>query len=106
MFFCFADPHFKNSNHRRRIIGTGFLAEYAYLLKKGGKIYSITDVEELHLWNVEHLEANKLFKRVSDEENQKDPCVALIRDETEESKKVTRNGGPKYVAVFEKIDEN
>ena len=25
-----------------------FLTEYAYTLKKGGRIYCITDVEELH----------------------------------------------------------
>ena len=44
IFVCFADPHFKAKNHRRRIINTGFLSEYAYLLKDGGRIYCITDV--------------------------------------------------------------
>jgi tRNA (guanine-N7-)-methyltransferase len=50
MFFCFADPHFKKSKHRRRIINTGFLTEYAFLIKQGGRIYAITDVEDLHNW--------------------------------------------------------
>jgi hypothetical protein len=27
IFFCFPDPHFKRSNHRRRIVNTGLLAE-------------------------------------------------------------------------------
>jgi tRNA (guanine-N7-)-methyltransferase len=29
MFFLFPDPHFKEKNHRRRIISTALLAEYA-----------------------------------------------------------------------------
>ena len=73
------------------------------MLRKGGKIYSITDVEDLHNWNVEHMEANSMFKRISEEEVAKDVCVELIKEETEEAKKVTRNGGKKYVAVYEKI---
>lgn len=52
MFFCFADPHFKKSNHRRRIINTALLTDYAYTLKTGGKIYVVTDVEDLHNWQV------------------------------------------------------
>jgi len=106
LFFCFADPHFKRSNYRRRIIGVGFLAEYAYLLKKGGRIYSITDVEELHEWNVKHLSEHKLFRRLSEEELANDICVELMKEETEEAKKVTRNGGKKFVAVFEKLIDN
>lgn len=103
MFFCFADPHFKKSNHRRRIIGTGFLTEYAYLLKQGGRIYSITDVLELHEWNDLHMSQNKQFRKLTNEELEQDICVKLIRDETEEGKKVARNGGSKYTAVYEKI---
>lgn len=33
IFICFPDPHFKAKNYRRRIISTGSLSEYAYLLK-------------------------------------------------------------------------
>lgn len=82
------------------------MAEYAYLLKKGGKIYSITDVEELHDWNVKHMSEHKLFKRLPEEDVTKDICVELMKEETEEAKKVTRNGGKKFVAVFEKICDN
>jgi tRNA (guanine-N7-)-methyltransferase len=48
IFICFPDPHFKAKNYRRRVINTGFLSEYAFLLKTGGKLYCITDVLELH----------------------------------------------------------
>ena len=50
MFFCFADPHFKKSNHRRRIVNTALLTDYCYMLKPGGKVYTVTDVEDLHNW--------------------------------------------------------
>ena len=45
IFFCFPDPHFKAKNHRRRIVSEPLLAEYAYVLKEGGLLYAITDVE-------------------------------------------------------------
>jgi tRNA G46 methylase TrmB len=38
MFFLFPDPHFKEKNHRRRIISTALLAEYAYVMAIGGNI--------------------------------------------------------------------
>lgn len=46
------DPHFKAANHRRRIIQTNLLAEYAYIMAPGAKLYTITDVEELGIWMV------------------------------------------------------
>ena len=46
------DPHFKAANHRRRIIQRTLLAEYAYLLRPGGLLYTITDVEDLGNWQV------------------------------------------------------
>jgi len=52
LFFCFPDPHFKVKNHRRRIVSETLLSEYAYILKPGGILYTITDVEELHQWHV------------------------------------------------------
>ncbi|KAJ6861989.1 S-adenosylmethionine-dependent methyltransferase [Populus alba x Populus x berolinensis] len=50
MFFLFPDPHFKEKNHRRRVISPHLLDEYAYVLEVGGIIYTITDVEELGEW--------------------------------------------------------
>ena len=48
------DPHFKAANHRRRIINTTLVTEYAYLLAPGGWLYTITDVEDLGNWMVSH----------------------------------------------------
>lgn len=44
------DPHFKVTNHRRRIIQASLLAEYAYCLAPGGLLYTATDVPELAEW--------------------------------------------------------
>ena len=44
----FADPHFKQRNHRRRIVNSTLLSEYAFYLAEGGLLYTITDVEDLH----------------------------------------------------------
>jgi len=106
MFFCFPDPHFKRSNHRRRIINAGLLAEYAYVLRVGGIAYSITDVEELHLWMKSHFEEHPLFESLTDEEIAADPAVAVMKIETEEGKKVAREGKfgfVKYVTAFRRI---
>lgn len=46
------DPHFKTANHRRRIINTTLITEYAYLMAPGGMLYTITDVKELGEWMV------------------------------------------------------
>jgi tRNA (guanine-N7-)-methyltransferase len=44
MFICFPDPHFKAKNHRRRIVTLELLSEYAYFIKPGGKLYTITGI--------------------------------------------------------------
>jgi tRNA (guanine-N7-)-methyltransferase len=104
IFFCFPDPHFKRKNHPRRIVSTRLLSEYAYFLKPGvGMLYTITDVKELHEWHVSKCNAHPLFERVTDEENDNDPCVRAMITETEEGKKVERNGGNKYFAVYRRI---
>ncbi|ETI56296.1 tRNA (guanine-N(7)-)-methyltransferase, variant 1 [Phytophthora nicotianae CJ01A1] len=100
MFFCFPDPQFKARLHRRRIVHTPLLAEYAYLLAPGGILYTITDVEELHQWHVEKCSSHPCFTRIPDSELESDPCVKAMTEETEEGKKVARGGGKKYVAVF------
>jgi len=104
MFFCFADPHFKKSNHRRRIINTALLSDYAYILKAGGKIYVVTDVKDLHDWQVAKLLDHPMFELLSDKENEGDPCIAYMREGTDESRKVKRNGGSIWHAVFRKRD--
>ncbi|EED24281.1 methyltransferase-like protein 1 [Talaromyces stipitatus ATCC 10500] len=145
IFICFPDPHFKTRKHRQRIISSSLNAEYAFVLKPGGLLYTITDVEEYHYWVLRHFgvynhdhhdketttnttemenakvteedeeededensgvaRVRELFERVSDEELAKDECVRVMREETEEGKKVARNNGPKFVAVFRRLPD-
>lgn len=124
IFICFPDPHFKARKHKARIISESLNAEYAYVLRPGGLLYTITDVEEYHRWILRHFQdqpevgeeeeqdgekkdgdasssgVKELWERVPDQELEQDPCVRVMKFETEESKKVTRNKGNKYVAVF------
>jgi tRNA (guanine-N7-)-methyltransferase len=101
IFFCFPDPHFKAKNHRRRIVNDTLLSEYAYLLEENGRLYCITDVEELHKWHVERCTSHVAFERIPDEEVYGiDPAVKAMIETTEEGKKVERMHGKKYYAVF------
>ncbi|CAD6889878.1 unnamed protein product [Tilletia caries] len=102
LFFLFPDPHFKMRKHKARIISPTLLAEYAYIIRPGGIVYTITDVHDLHLWMVKHLTAFPLFERLADDgpELRDDPCVGLVTYSTEEGKKVQRNKGSKYFAAF------
>lgn len=85
MFFCFADPHFKVKNHRKRIVNTSLLTDYAYMMRTGGKVYIVTDVEDLHNWQVSKLEEHPMFERVEGEEDTEDPCVKAMREGTDEA---------------------
>lgn len=83
------------------------------------------DVKELHDWHVEKLSAHPCFvqvaggsrntgggKTASDtivtlaEDGESDPCIAATLQDTEESKKVSRNNGKKYYAVFRRLEES
>lgn len=103
MFFLFPDPHFKEKNHRRRVISPHLLDEYAFVLRGGGVIYTITDVEELGEWMKTCLEDHPLFKPLSSEELEADPVVELLSTATEEGQKVARNGGRTFRAVFRRV---
>lgn len=103
MFFLFPDPHFKDKNHRRRIITTALLAEYAYVMAVGGILYTITDVEELGVWMDSHLAAHPLFQKVSQKDLDSDPVVKLLATSSEEGLKVERNGGSTYSAIYRRI---
>jgi tRNA (guanine-N7-)-methyltransferase len=100
IFICFPDPHFKAKKHKQRIVSATLNSEYAYVLRPGGVVYTITDVPDLHEWMVRHFEAHPSFERVGEEEQEADPCVGVMRTATEEGKKVERNGGKKLVALF------
>jgi tRNA (guanine-N7-)-methyltransferase len=111
LFFCFPDPNFKRKNHGRRIVSERLLSEYAYLLKpKIGRLYCITDVKELAEWHETKCDQHPLFRRLSEEECNEDPCVEAMKNETEEGKKVSRSGGDnkkgeKYYCVYERIPD-
>ncbi|KAG0000355.1 tRNA (guanine-N(7)-)-methyltransferase (tRNA(m7G46)-methyltransferase) [Entomortierella chlamydospora] len=105
MFFLFPDPHFKKRKHKARIITPTLLSEYAYVLRPGGIIYTISDVKDLHLWMVKHLDAHPLFARIPDEELVDDPAVEHVRNATEEGQKVERNKGDKYLACYRRITD-
>ncbi len=105
IFICFPDPHFKARKHKARIVSTTLNSEYAYVLRPGGIIYTITDVEDLHLWMVAHLEAHPLFVKIPIAEFEDDECVTAMSTQTEESKKVLRNNGPRYIALFRRLPD-
>jgi len=105
MFFMFPDPHFKKSKHKWRIINSQLLAEYAYVLREGGLVYTITDVEDLHLWMVKHFTEHPLFRRVTNEQLSGDVIIPHLYGSSEEGQKVTRNSGSKFLAVFTRVKD-
>lgn len=104
IFFCFPDPHFKSKKHKARIVTTTLCSEYAYVLKPGGIIYTITDVKDLHEWMVLHLSNHPLFERMDAEFEKNDTCAKIMYSDTEEGKKVARNNGSKYIACFRRLE--
>lgn len=113
IFLCFPDPHFKQRKHKARIVSYTLNSEYAYVLRPGGVVYTITDVQDLHEWMKEHFEKHASFERVEKvfEEGEgedavgMDDCVKIMRSETEEGKKVERNKGLKFVACFRRVED-
>ncbi|XP_032068016.1 tRNA (guanine-N(7)-)-methyltransferase isoform X3 [Thamnophis elegans] len=99
-FFCKGQ-----TKHKWRIISSTLLAEYAYVLREQGLVYTITDVEEVHTWMVKHFREHPLFEEVPLKELAADPIVSLLGTSTEEGKKVQRNGGEVFPAVFRRIRE-
>jgi tRNA (guanine-N7-)-methyltransferase len=116
LFFCFPDPHFKARKHKARIVSSALTAEYAFILRPSGIVYTITDVQDLHLWMAEHFDQCPLFERLliseGDDVKEKgdmseieEACVSIMKEETEEGKKVKRNGGTKYVACWRRTED-
>ncbi|KAG8533355.1 uncharacterized protein KY384_002138 [Bacidia gigantensis] len=123
IFLCFPDPHFKARKHKARIVSETLCAEYAYVLKPGGMVWTITDVEELAGWMRTRFEEfgkrggveEGLFEQVrplpeeGKEEDWGDKEVGTIlrcmREETEEGKKVSRNDGKKFVSVWRRRED-
>lgn len=105
IFLCFPDPHFKARKHKARIVSYTLAAEYAYVLAPGGIVYTITDVQDLHMWIAKHFDDHEMFERIPEDQLAEDNCVAVMRTETEEGKKVERNGGEKWVACWRRKED-
>ena len=123
IFLCFPDPHFKARKHKARIVSETLCAEYAYVLRVGGLVWTITDVEDLANWMSERFEkfgkgpkgeSDGLFEAVRfPKEGVEDQwgdveigkVVKCVREETEEGKKVTRNGGRKFAKIWRRRED-
>ena len=104
IFLAFPDPHFKSKKHKARIVSGTLTAEYAYVLRPDGIVYTITDVRDLHEWMARYFDDSVLFERVGDEDIEKDELAKCMREETEEGKKVERNGGEKFLACWRRME--
>ena len=106
LFFCFADPHFKEANKRRRILNDSLMPIYGYCLKPGGLLYFITDVKDLFDWMEGCCDrASNIFQRVPQEELEQDPVLPAMKTGTEEGMKVQRNNQPVYYAAYRRLPE-
>jgi tRNA (guanine-N7-)-methyltransferase len=107
LFFCFADPHFKKSNKRRRVVNDSLMSVYACILRAGGILYFITDVKDLFDWMEQCCESAKgLFERVPQEELEQDPALPAMKTGTEEGMKVQRNGQPVWYAAYRRRSDS
>jgi tRNA (guanine-N(7)-)-methyltransferase len=104
VFICFPDPHFKRSTHRRRIVSPTLLDEYMFVLRPGGLLYTITDVEDTHAWMRDHGDEHPGFRRVPAAALEGDPYVEAMCN-TAEGKKSRIEGRPHLVAVFERLSD-
>ena len=76
------------------------------MLKEGvGRIYIATDVLDLFEWMDSRLSIHPMFQKLSEEEMEKDPTVSLLFESTEEGRKVSRAGGDKWKAVYQRISD-
>jgi len=101
LFFCFADPPFKKSNKRRRIVNDSLMSVYSYVLQPGGILYFITDVKDLYDWmEVCCDRAHALLEKVPQEELEQDPVLPAMKNGTEEGMKVQRNNQSIWYAAY------
>jgi tRNA (guanine-N7-)-methyltransferase len=103
MFICFPDPHFKRQNHRRRIVSPALLTEYASFLRPGGILFTITDVEALHVWMRDHIEEHPMFQVLPCDAS--DPCVRAMQTATDEARKSLREGREHYWVAARRVTE-
>jgi tRNA (guanine-N7-)-methyltransferase len=105
LFFCHPDPHWKRANIRRRIISPGLVHTYAYWLKVGGLLYTVSDVPELEQWMIDCLDASPLFERLTPEQIAQDRVVLDIAVSTsEDAQRAQRKGLPPNFAVHRRVE--
>uniref|UniRef100_A0A915EYX7 tRNA (guanine-N(7)-)-methyltransferase n=1 Tax=Echinococcus canadensis TaxID=519352 RepID=A0A915EYX7_9CEST len=120
MFFLYPDPHFKRHKHKWRIISLALLTVYAYVLRPGGRIYTMTDVPELAQWMEDKLSVHPLFRQCHhlclpvsvetleslESASVEDATVGLLASGvTEEGQKAARDGRGATISVFERISD-
>ena len=105
LFFLFPDPHFKKTKHKWRVVNSSLVAEYAYFLSPGGMVYTVTDVQALHEWMVDHFKSCPLFEAVPEDALLSDPVLQLLEKSSEEGQKVARSGGTVHRAFFRRIED-
>jgi len=104
----FPDPHFKSCKYKARIISPTLLAYYAYALRLGGVVYTITDVKNLHEWVKSQLGvAFPLFEGVEKRTLRlegKGPVLDAVPHMSTKEGKVERNRGGKWLACFRPVE--
>jgi tRNA (guanine-N7-)-methyltransferase len=100
VFVLFPDPQFKKKKLKWRIISQQLMDEYAYIMKPGARFYLVTDVRQYFEYADPLISSHPLFEKVADPQN--DQCFELAQNATEESKKVTENGGMKFAAIWQR----
>ncbi|XP_064257065.1 LOW QUALITY PROTEIN: basic proline-rich protein-like [Passer domesticus] len=70
------------------------LAEYGYVLRPGGLVYTVTDVPELHQWMLQHFGEHPLFEPLPPAQLAADPLLPLLPAVTEEGQRARRAGPP------------
>jgi tRNA (guanine-N7-)-methyltransferase len=104
LFFAHPDPHFKVANLRRRIISPGLVHTYAYWVREGGLVYTVTDVPDLEEWMVQCLDNCPLFERLTEEEAAADATVLEIAKTTsEDAERAKRKGLPPNFAIHRRV---
>ncbi|XP_072775643.1 tRNA (guanine-N(7)-)-methyltransferase isoform X1 [Taeniopygia guttata] len=100
LFLLFPDPHFKRTKHKWRIVSPAMLAEYGYVLRPGGLVYTVTDVPELHQWMLRHFGEHPLFEALPPPQLAAEPLLPLLPSVTEEGQRARRAGRAPNSAVF------
>lgn len=107
LFFCYPDPHWKRKNIRRRIISPSLVQEYAFWLRVGGLLFTVSDVEGLEKWMTECLDACPLFRRLTEKELADDARVSevleIAKNASEDAQRTERKGLNKYFAVHVRV---